>query len=83
MSADNWPRSLALLLKSEGGNDDDAADHGGRTSRGVTQREYDAWRKLQDKSTRDVWTANDDEISQIYHTEYWLPLGDLLPVGID
>ena len=83
MSADNWPRSLALLLKSEGGNDDDKADHGGRTSRGVTQREYDAWRKLQGKATRDVWTANDDEIASIYHSEYWLPLCDLLPMGID
>lgn len=83
MSAESWPRSLALLLKSEGGNDDDPADHGGRTSRGVTQREYDAWRKLQGNPSRDVWTATDNEIAQIYHSEYWLPLGDLLPVGID
>lgn len=83
MTAANWPSSLALLLKSEGGNDDDPSDHGGRTSRGVTQREYDAWRKLQGKTTRDVWTANDDEIASIYHSQYWLPLCDQLPSGVD
>lgn len=83
MSAPNWPASLALLLKSEGGNDDDPLDHGGRTSRGVTQREYDAWRRLKGRVTRDVWVASDDEIAAIYREQYWNPYCDGLPIGLD
>jgi lysozyme family protein len=71
------------VLESEGGNDDDPADHGGRTSRGITQREYDAWRREQGLPSHDVWTAGQNEIEQIYHDEYWEPQCDNLPVGID
>ncbi len=83
MVASNFAASLALVRKSEGGNDDDPQDHGGRTSRGITQREYDAWRKERHLPTRDVWTATDDEIDTIYHDEYWMPNCDLLPIGTD
>ena len=79
----NFQKSLAFLLKDEGGNDDDPADHGGRTSRGVTQREYTAWRKKQGLSNRDVWTATQNEIETIYHDEYWDPHCDQLPNGTD
>jgi len=80
---ENFPKSLAFVLKDEGGNDDDPADHGGRTSRGITQSEYDATRKEAGLPTRDVWTATDDEISSIYANEYWQPNCDLFPTGID
>ncbi len=83
MSSDNWRPSLAAVLASEGGNDDDPADHGGRTSRGITQREYDAWRTLERLPTMDVWTAPQADIEAIYHDEYWEPNCDLLPVGAD
>ncbi len=83
MTAGNFKASLAAVLKSEGGNDDDPADHGGRTSRGIIQREYSAWRAEKGLSNRDVWQASDDEISTIYHDEYWGPVCDLLPVGAD
>lgn len=79
----NWPRSLAAVLASEGGNDDDPMDHGGRTSRGITQREYDAWRRERGLPTLDVWTAPQEDIKAIYHDEYWEPVCDLLAVGID
>lgn len=79
----NWPRSLAAVLRSEGGNDDDPADHGGRTSRGITQREYDAWRRERGLPTQDVWTAPQEDVQAIYHDEYWEPYCDLLAVGID
>lgn len=79
----NWKASLAAVLKSEGGNDDDPADHGGRTSRGITQREYDAWRREHGLPTLDVWQAPQSDIEAIYHDEYWLPNCDLLPVGAD
>jgi lysozyme family protein len=79
----NFRQSLAYLLKDEGGNDDDPADHGGRTSRGITQREYTSWRKKQGLPNRDVWTATTKEIETIYHDEYWDPHCDLLPSGTD
>lgn len=79
----NWKQCLSLVLKSEGGNDDDPADHGGRTSRGVTQREYDAWRREKKQPPLDVWAAPQADIEALYHEEYWLPLCPLLPVGVD
>lgn len=83
MSASNWLPSLAAVLKVEGGNDDDPQDHGGRTSRGIIQREYDAWRRLQALPVLDVWKAPQSDIEAIYHDEYWMPYCDLLPVGAD
>lgn len=79
----NWQKSLEALLKSEGGNDDDPLDHGGRTSRGVTQREYDAWRRERGLPQLDVWKAPQSDIEAVYHEEYWAPNGDLLPIGVD
>ena len=80
---ENFPKSLAFVLKDEGGNDDDPADHGGRTSRGVIQREYTAWLAEQGKPNADVWAATDNDIAAIYHDEYWSPYCDLFPTGID
>jgi lysozyme family protein len=81
--ASNFDKSLALVLKSEGGNDDDPADHGGRTSRGITQREYDAWCVEHDRPSGDVWRAPQADIAAIYHDEYWNPWCDSIPVGTD
>jgi lysozyme family protein len=83
MVAANFPTSLKWVLQSEGGNDDDPADHGGRTSRGITQREYDAWRKEQKLPPLDVWKAPQADIEKIYHDEYWNPWCDFLPTGVD
>ena len=83
MTASNFAASLKLVLQSEGGNDDDPADHGGRTSRGVTQKEYSAWRRMEGKSELDVWQAPQEDIETIYHDEYWEPLCDTLPSGVD
>ncbi len=83
MVASNFPASLAALLKDEGGNDDDPADRGGRTSRGITQREYDAWRAERELPKSDVWTAPMAEIESIYRDEYWAPYCDDFPVGVD
>ena len=83
MTASNFAASLAAVLKDEGGNDDDPADHGGRTSRGITQREYDAWRTENGLPQIDVWQAPQSDIETIYRTEYWNPNCDGFPVGID
>ena len=83
MTASNFDKSLAFVLKNEGGSDDDPQDHGGRTSRGITQKEYDAWRQEQNEPTQDVWTASDSDVRTIYHDEYWEPFCDSFPNGVD
>lgn len=74
---------LPYILREEGGNDDDPNDHGGRTSRGITQREYDKWRAAHGQPTRDVWTASDKEVHDIYYEKYWLPRSPHLHPGVD
>jgi lysozyme family protein len=83
MAASNFPASLKLVLQSEGGNDDDPQDHGGRTSRGITQREYDAWRDERGLKRLDVWKAPQSEVEEIYNEEYWLPNCPPMPTGLD
>lgn len=77
MASNNFELSLKYVLVDEGGNDDDPRDHGGRTSRGITQREYDT------KYTGDVWQATDEQIKDIYRTQYWAPYCDDMPAGVD
>lgn len=79
----NFAKSLAFVLKDEGGNDDDPSDHGGRTSRGITQREYDARCAEKGLPQGDVWAAPQSEIESIYHEEYWYPYCDDFPTGVD
>lgn len=83
MSAIDFDRSLSLVLIHEGGNDDDPQDHGGRTSRGITQKEYDAYRSSKTLASQDVWAATDAEVKEIYHDQYWEPYCDKLPAGLD
>ena len=79
----NFELSLKYVLQDEGGNSDDPRDPGGRTSRGITQREYDSWCRLNNKTGGDVWNATDDEVRTIYHDQYWLPYCDGIPAGLD
>jgi len=67
----------------EGGNDDDPQDHGGRTSRGITQTEYNAWQFLHKGPEGDVWKAPQETIDAIYEHSYWQPYCDMLPPGVD
>jgi lysozyme family protein len=83
MTAGNFDACLKAILREEGGNDDDPQDHGGRTSRGITQREYDAYRSRQGFLPADVWKATDDEVKDIYYRQYWNPYCDELPSGLD
>jgi uncharacterized protein (TIGR02594 family) len=75
---------VGLVLESEGGNDDDPRDPGGRTSRGITQRDWDKWRLTRPGLPMDVFQAPQDQILAIYHDDYWDAVeGDQLPPGID
>lgn len=79
----NFSKCLRLILREEGGNDDDPRDHGGRTSRGIIQRVWDAWRKDHPGLPADVWQAPQSEVEAIYRAQYWEPYCPKLPGGID
>lgn len=79
----NFDKCLAFVLKEEGGNDDDPNDHGGRTSRGITQLEWEKYLLIHPGLPTDVWQASDADIRNIYHDSYWLPHCPNLPVGLD
>lgn len=80
----NYPQAIKLLLVSEGGNDDDPQDPGGRTSRGILQREWNIWRDTHPGLPEDVWQAPQDQVLAIYKQNYWDKLHcDELPSGVD
>lgn len=84
MTASGFIKANALVRSYEGGNVDDPTDPGGRTSRGITQRVYTAWLKTQGLQNRDVWYADEKQITQIYREQYWNAVwGDKLPLGVD
>lgn len=83
MSEADFERSLAIVLREEGGNVDDPHDPGGRTSRGVTQKRYNAYRKKRGLPIQDVYKATGAEVRDIYRTGYWLPVCPKLPEGVD
>jgi lysozyme family protein len=74
---------LKFVLKWEGGLTDDPDDPGGRTNRGITQREYDRFRKSKGLPTQDVAEISDDEVNEIYYRNYWKAVRcDELPVPL-
>jgi len=83
MNENRFPICLPYILKEEGGNSDNPHDPGGRTSRGIIQREYDAYRKSKSEPTRDVYQASDDEVADIYQHQYWLPWCPQMRAGVD
>jgi lysozyme family protein len=62
---------LQFVLDHEGGYSDDPNDHGGATNLGITQTEYDAWRKANGHPAQSVRAITRAEASAIYHANYW------------
>lgn len=91
----NWQKILGWIRVSETGhtdsetnpahwgNGDDPDDSGGRTSRGVTQRELNAYCDIAGLKPMDVYEAPNPVIDDIYHKSYWMPYGPILPPGVD
>lgn len=79
----NFSRSLALVLKSEGGWSDNSADPGGATMKGVTLATFRAFIKP-DGTKADLRAITDAQLSTVYRREYWDAIsGDQLPDGVD
>lgn len=80
------PQFLACLpytLTEEGGNSNDPHDPGGRTHKGIIQREYDKYRQGKGLSLQSDYLMSDAEIQEIYWTSYWLPHCPSLKPGLD
>lgn len=84
MAASNFPKALALVLKSEGLFVNDKHDPGGATMKGVTQRVYDAYRLNHRINKQGVQFIAPAEVAEIYKLQYWDTVkGDDLPAGVD
>lgn len=80
----NFAKSLAAVLKSEGGYVNNPRDPGGATNKGITQATYDAWNDSAKRARQNVQFIHDDEVQAIYRERYWDTVhGDELPSGID
>lgn len=74
---------LPFTLIEEGGNSNDPHDPGGRTHKGIIQREYDRYRRAKGLPLQSDFLMSDDEVREIYWTEYWLPHCPSLRPGVD
>lgn len=84
MTAENYDACYAITLKWEGGYVNHPKDPGGATNRGVIQRVYDGYRRRKGLPTQSVRAISDDEVREIYRTQYWNAVrGDDLPAGVD
>jgi lysozyme family protein len=68
---DEFARSLAKVLVSEGGYTNNKNDPGGATNKGIIQRVFSEWLVSKGKPMRDVRTIADAEVSAIYRERYW------------
>ena len=84
-----WPYTLAqeCPLPNDWSNvrnfSNDAHDPGGATMCGITQREYDIWRKSKGNPVQSVRLITEAEGEEIYESSYWLPECPKLPAGLD
>ncbi len=79
----NWPASLALVLKSEGGFSNHNADPGGMTNLGVTKKAWEAYvgHPVDEAEMR---ALTPEIVAPFYKARYWDACKcDQLPLGID
>jgi lysozyme family protein len=83
MAKGNFDACLKEVLLHEGGYVNHAADPGGRTNLGVTQKTYEAWvgYPVSEKIMRSLTV---DHVRALYKVKYWDKVrGDDLPLGLD
>lgn len=84
-----WPITLAqeCPLPDDWSNvrnfSNDAHDPGGATMCGITQREYDVFRKSKGQAPQSVRFLTPAEGEEIGESSYWLPECPKLPAGLD
>lgn len=81
--ANEFQRSLAQVLASEGGYVNHPDDPGGATNKGVTQAVYNTYRNSMHIAPQSVKLIADGEVASIYRVRYWALLKcDELPAGV-
>jgi lysozyme family protein len=79
----NFPASLALVLKSEGGFSNHPADPGQMTMLGVTKKVWEAWVK-RDVDEAEMRSLTPELVTPLYKQRYWDACKcDDLPRGVD
>jgi lysozyme family protein len=79
----NWPTSLALVLKSEGGFVNHPSDPGGMTNLGVTKKVWESWVK-HPVDEAEMRALTPELVAPMYKAQYWDACKcDDLPRGID
>jgi len=74
MTNNTFKKALKFVLLWEGGYSNHPNDSGGPTNKGITQRTYDTYRKLNKVPMRTVREITDAEVEDIYYTSYWVPI---------
>jgi lysozyme family protein len=83
MAAANYDRSLARVLKHEGGYTNHPSDPGGPTNFGITIHDYRRYIKA-NGTAADVRNMQLADAAKIYRARYWHALRcDELPAGLD
>jgi len=91
MAADNWEQCFALILKNEGGFEDDPHDPGNRmpdgragcTNFGVIQANWEDFVGHQ-VTHEDMRALTINDVNPFYRKRYWDTIkGDDLPMGVD
>jgi len=80
---ENFDKSLAHLLKHEGGFVNHPSDPGGATNLGVTQAVWEDWidRAVSEENMKALTPA---KVAPLYREMYWDRVkGDKLPAGVD
>ena len=79
----NFPASLKLVLKSEGGYVNNPKDPGGATNKGVTLATFRRYVKPAG-TIKDLKALTDDQAGIVYRRQYWdAVVGAELPNGVD
>jgi lysozyme family protein len=79
----NWPASLTLILKSEGGFVNHPSDPGGMTNLGVTKKAWEAYvgHPVDEAEMR---ALTPEIVAPFYKAKYWDACKcDQLPLGVD
>jgi lysozyme family protein len=80
---ENWEKSFAQMIHSEGGFVNHPNDPGGATNFGVTKKVWEEWIKRV-VTVDDMKKLTLEQVKPLYYEKYWLPVkADQLPVGVD
>lgn len=79
----NFAKSLALVLRHEGGYVNHPSDPGGHTNKGITLATFRRYIKP-NGTVADLKSISDEQVATCYRRHYWDAVkGDDLPDGID